>query len=98
MMNIQKVIEVARINKIPTASLIGGAEDAGVVLTISANPVEQGQKLAGIVKKVIGGTKPSDIPVMNPEKFDLCVNLKAAKAIGVDIPPELLKLATRIIE
>jgi len=98
MMNIQKVIEVARINKIPTASLIGGAEDAGVVLTISANPVEQGQKLAGIVKRVIGGAKPSNIPVMHPEKFDLCVNLKAAKAIGVDIPPELLKLATRIIE
>lgn len=98
MLNVPDVIEVAASNKILTAALIGGGEKQGVVLTMTANPVEQGQKLAGMVKKILNGSKPSDIPVMHPDKIDININLAEAKAIGIDVPSTLLNIATRVIE
>jgi len=52
---------------------------------------------AEIVDKILEGTKPADIPVERPKKFDLVINLKAAKQIGFTVPPEVLARASRII-
>jgi putative ABC transport system substrate-binding protein len=49
------------------------------------------------VDKILKGTKPADIPVERPKKFDFVINLKAAKQIGLTIPPEVLARASRII-
>jgi len=98
MVNIKDIVDAARRDKIPMASLMGGGESQGVVLTISANPEEQGKELAAMVQKVMGGAKPSDLPVKIPTKVDVIVNLKEARTNGIDIPAGLISSATKVIE
>lgn len=98
MINVKDIVEAARKEKIPTAALMGGGESDGVVLTVSANPGEQGKELAAMVQKVIGGAKPSDLPVKSPKQVDVIVNLKEARANGINIPAGIIGSATKVIE
>lgn len=98
MVNIKDIIDTARRNKIPTAALIGGGENAGIVLTIMADPKEQGAGLADILKKVLGGVRPSDIPIKEPKQIQTIVNLKEAKAMGFNVPADISNSASRVIE
>jgi putative ABC transport system substrate-binding protein len=97
MINIKDIVEIARRDKIPTAALMGGGEDAGIVLTIAADPKEQGKELAAMVEKVLGGADPSDITLRKPRQVEIVINLKEAKAMGLRIPADILKSAGRVI-
>jgi putative ABC transport system substrate-binding protein len=98
MLNIKDIVQIARRDKIPSVSLIGGGENEGIILTVSAAPQEQGKELAGMVSTVLGGTAPAQIPVKNPTQVDVIINLKEATAIGADIPADIKNSATKVIE
>ncbi|MDA8431572.1 MAG: ABC transporter substrate binding protein, partial [Nitrospiraceae bacterium] len=75
-----------------------GGETSGVVLTIAADPGEQGRAAARITAKVIKGAKPSYLPVEQPRKIDLIINLKEATDMGLKVPFDLLTSATKVIK
>ena len=73
------------------------AEDGGLI-AYSASPREMSRKTAAFVDKILKGSKPAELPVELPTKFDLVVNLKTAKALGLKIPESILFRADRVIE
>ena len=70
----------------------------GGLMSYSADPVDQFKRAATYVDKILNGTKASDLPVQQPMKFEFIINLKAAKQIGLTIPPNVLVRADRVIK
>ncbi len=95
--NMPEFVGLARKNKVPTIALISGAESM-VVLTFSAAAKEQGQQAADILRKVLQGEKPENIPIRRTKQFEFIVNLKEARIMEIDIPANILNSATRVIE
>jgi putative tryptophan/tyrosine transport system substrate-binding protein len=72
--------------------------EAGGLMSYGPNFLEQFRRAGDYVDKILRGTKPADIPVEQPVKFDFVINLIVAKALGVDIPQVLLTRADEVIE
>ncbi len=72
--------------------------DAGGLLAYGPNIRESWRRAAVYVDKVLHGAKPVDLPVEQPTKFELAINLKTAKALGLTIPPSLLLRADQVID
>ncbi len=98
MVDIDLLLAATRKARIPTACAIGGAEVDGVLLTISANPQEQGRTAARKVAQIMGGASPTDLPVDLPKQVEVVINLKEANTLGLKVPFELLSSATRVIK
>jgi putative ABC transport system substrate-binding protein len=95
---VTNIISAVRKAKIPTAATIGGGEQSGIILTLSANPLEQGREAAKMTARVVKGENPSSMAIGLPKKIDLIVNLKEATDMGLKVPFDLLTSATRVIK
>lgn len=95
---INNIIGTARKEKMPTVTTIGGGENNGIILTIAANPAEQGREAAERAAKILKGAKPSSLPVEQPKKIDMIINIKEANDMGLKIPFDLLSAATKVIK
>jgi putative tryptophan/tyrosine transport system substrate-binding protein len=92
------IVEFAARNRLPALSVSREYVDAGGLISYGVSLSELNRRAAGYVDRILRGAKPSDLPVEQPIKFDLIVNLKTAKALGLTIPDKLLLLADEAIE
>jgi putative tryptophan/tyrosine transport system substrate-binding protein len=96
--NSMRITTLALVARLPTVFATRRWLDVGGLLSYGVNFPDLYRRSADHVDKVLRGTKPADIPVEQPTKFDLAVNLVAAQAIGVTIPASVLALADEVIE
>jgi putative tryptophan/tyrosine transport system substrate-binding protein len=92
------LMEFAASNRLPTISYIREMAVAGGLVTYGPDAVHDTRLAAGYVDRILKGAKPADLPVIQPTKFELVINLKTAKALGLTIPPSLLHRADQVIE
>jgi putative ABC transport system substrate-binding protein len=95
--NRKRIAELAIKNWLPTMYPDIRYANAGGLMSYGADRAEPYMRIASMVDKILKGTKPADIPVEQPKKFEFIINLKAAKQIGLVIPPNVLARADKVI-
>jgi putative tryptophan/tyrosine transport system substrate-binding protein len=96
--NRKSIIELVARHRIPAVYGVVGAAYDGALMHYCVDLVDQTRQAVGYVDRILRGDKPANLPVQQPTKFSLVVNLKTARALGVTIPPTLLVAADELIE
>ena len=94
----EKIVHRANELKIPVISQMPGAAHKGALISLEADPAEQGQAAAEYVARILGGKKAAHLPVVTPKRVDLIVNLKAARLLDLNVPFPVLTAATRVLK
>jgi putative ABC transport system substrate-binding protein len=93
-----ELAQLALKNRLPTMYQVSESVEAGGLMTYGVSTADLWRRAATYVDKILRGAKPADLPVEQPTKFELVINLKTAKQIGLTIPPTVLARADRVIK
>jgi putative ABC transport system substrate-binding protein len=96
-LEVRRVASLALVHRLPSVGARPFVEEGGL-MAYSANLSDTYRRAATFVDKILRGAKPADLPVEQPTKFELVINLKTAKALGLTIPPSLLQRADEVIQ
>jgi len=94
--NAKRITGLALKSRLPSVYSRKEAVDAGGLMSYGADIADSYRRVAYYVDRILKGAKPADLPVEQPTKFELVINLKTAKQIGVTIPPNVLARANRL--
>jgi putative tryptophan/tyrosine transport system substrate-binding protein len=96
--NVKRIVGFALKSRLPSVYTNREAVEAGGLMSYSADLADSYRRVAYFVDRILKGAKPADLPVEQPTKFELVINLKTAKQIGLTIPPEVIARANRLIK
>ena len=95
---VKLTVDLALNYRLPSLSTQKSAVQAGILMSYSASFAERGRVIASYVDRILKGAKPADLPVQQPTRYELAINLKTAKALGLDVPATVLARADEVIE
>jgi len=93
-----RIVNLARAHRVPSMFEFRDYVEVGGLISYGANNVDMLWRGALMVDRILRGSRPSELPFEQPTKFELVINLKIAKALGLTIPPSLLQRADQVIE
>src|SRR5436309_8286471 len=93
-----RITDLAAKNRVPAMYQLREFVEAGGLMSYGTNLADLFQRAATYVDKILKGAKPADLPVEPPTKFELVINLKTAKSLGLDVPSTLLARADEVVE